>query len=194
MKKNVVTELAKAVRTIVWLALVVGVIYPFAVWTLGQCLFPIKANGSLIVIRGRVVGSALIAQRFSDSRYFHPRPSAAMASGRIVVSGGSNLGPLSSSLRDQVMNRIQEYRQENGLAKGILVPADAVMTSASGLDPDISMANAILQAQRVASARGLSRERVVAMIRTVTEKRQLGFLGEERCNVLRLNLELENMR
>jgi K+-transporting ATPase ATPase C chain len=138
-----------------------------------------------------VVGSSLIGQQFADPGYFHPRPSAAGEGYDAMASSFSNLGPTNSDFLAAVEQRVAAYRRENGLAATQLVPVDAVTASGSGLDPDISVANAKLQAPRVASARGLSIDRVLALIDEHTSGRQWGFLGEPGVNVLRLNLALD---
>jgi K+-transporting ATPase ATPase C chain len=155
-------------------------------------VFPHEANGSLVEYNGRVVGSALIGQAFSDAHYFHPRPSAAGSDGYDAASsGGSNLGPLSRKLMDQVKERVEAYRSENQLSPESKVPADAVTASSSGLDPHISVKNAEIQAQRVAKTRGMAQNEVMKLVRQYTEDPQLGFLGETRVNVLLLNLALD---
>jgi K+-transporting ATPase ATPase C chain len=167
-------------------------IYPIVVWGVAQGVFSRQANGSLIVQNGRVVGSSLIGQGFKSDRYFQPRPSAAGKDGYDAAgSGGSNLGPLSRKLIDQVKERIDAYRGENNLPPDMDVPADAVTASGSGLDPHISTRNAELQAARVARARGMSDDEVKEYVRRYTESPQLGFLGEPRVNVLKLNLALD---
>jgi K+-transporting ATPase ATPase C chain len=173
------------------LAVLLCGIYPLMVWVLAQGLFPQKANGSLITRGGKVLGSSLIAQHFSGPAYFHPRPSAAGDGYDAAASGGSNLGPASQKLIDSVRGRVDQYRTGNGLREEDPVPADAVTASASGLDPHISEKNAILQAHRVAQARGLTEDAVHKQIEAHTEGRDLGFLGEPRVNVLELNLDLE---
>jgi len=174
------------------LAVVLCGIYPIVVWGVAQGVFPNQANGSLIVRNGRVVGSTLIGQEFKSDRYFQPRPSVAGNDGYdATASGGSNLGPLSQKLVDQVRERIDAYRSENKLPPDMEVPADAVTASGSGLDPHISTRNAELQAARVARARGMADDEVKKYIRQYTESPQLGFLGEPRVNVLKLNLALD---
>jgi K+-transporting ATPase ATPase C chain len=189
--KNGLEELGRSLLAVAALAVILCGAYPLASWVASQALFPGKANGSLVRRDGSVVGSALIGQRFSGPEYFHPRPSAAGQGYDAMRSGGSNLGPLSKELVETVRRRAAEYRQENGLADGTPVPADAVTASGSGLDPHISPENARLQAGRVARARGLSEAEVLNWVRASTEGRTLGVLGEPRVNVLKLNLALD---
>jgi potassium-transporting ATPase KdpC subunit len=190
--KNLIIQLRISVVATLLLAVIVSGIYPLVVWGIAQTLFPEKANGSLIVRDGKTVGSELIAQSFTDPKYFHPRPSAAGDVGYDATSsGGSNLGPTSKKLIDAVKERIEEYRTENNLPAAALVPADAVTASASGLDPHISVKNALIQAPRVAKARGIGKKKVLAKLRAHTERRDLGILGEPRVNVIKLNLSLD---
>jgi K+-transporting ATPase ATPase C chain len=160
---------------------------------LGQVLFPSQANGSLIRdSSGNVIGSAILAQNFTQPQYFHPRPSAAGKDGYDATSsGGSNLGPTNQKLIDTVKDRADAYREENSLATDALIPVDAVTASARGLDPDISPANALIQASRVAKARNLSEDQVRSVVNQYTEGRTLFVLGEPRVNVLKLNLALD---
>ncbi len=169
-------------------------IYPAAIWGLSQALFPAKANGSLIEREGKAVGSELLGQNFAAEKYFHPRPSAAGNGYDAANSSGSNLGPTSQKQFDAVKERVAAYRKENGLAANVLIPADAVTASGSGLDPEISPANALLQADRVARARGLAAPRIVALIRNHIRGRSLGVLGDPGVNVLMLNLALDGMK
>jgi len=188
-----IAELQITLKAVLALAVILCGIYPAAVWILAQGLFPARANGSLVVRNGTTLGSSLIGQDFSGPAYFHPRPSAAGEGYDALRSGGSNLGPTSKKLVDEVRRRVAAYRAENGLASGILVPPDAVTASASGLDPHISIKNASLQAPRVAKARGLDEDRVRQLITKLTEGRDLGVLGEPRVNVLMLNLALDGL-
>ena len=185
------SEFMRAVLAVILLSFLLGAIYPLAAWGIGQLLFPGRANGSLIKHRDEIAGSALIAQPFTSPVYFHPRPSAVDYSCSRANSGGSNLGPLSRSLGEQVAMRSMRYRLENGLPAAFLIPGDALTASASGLDPHISPADAVAQAARVARARGMNRERVLRLVQRQLEGRQLGLFGEPRVNVLRLNLALD---
>ncbi|MGD0826513.1 MAG: K(+)-transporting ATPase subunit C [Desulfobaccales bacterium] len=180
-----------ALVTLVLLIILCG-LYPLVVWGIAQVVFPSQANGSLLEVKGKVVGSGLMAQNFSGAQYFHPRPSAAGDTGYDgTSSGGSNLGPLSRKLSDYVKERVEKYRAENNLPAGTPVPADAVTASGSGLDPHIGLRNAAFQATRVAQARKLSKDQVMGLLHKYTEGPDLGFLGEPGVNVLRLNLALD---
>jgi K+-transporting ATPase ATPase C chain len=190
--KTLLTEIKiSVVLTLVFAVLLCGA-YPLAVWAGAQALFPAKANGSLIVDKdGTVRGSALLAQNFSSDKYFQPRPSAAGTGYDATSSSGTNYGPTSQKLNDSIKAAVAAYRTSNGLAADAPVPADAVTSSASGLDPHISVANALDQAPRVAKARSLSSDAVRALVAEFTEGRDLGFLGEPGVNVLRLNVALD---
>ena len=180
-----------AIRMALVTMVVFGVIYPLAMTGIAQALFPGQANGSLIRQHGTVIGSELIGQQFTGPGYFHPRPSAAGEGYDAASSGGSNLGPTSRALVEGVKSRADIVMRENpNLTKGG-VPVDMVTASGSGLDPDISVANAYAQAPRVARARGLSGARVKELLDTHVTGRALGFLGEPRVNVLRVNRALD---
>lgn len=182
------------VLTLVLAALLCGA-YPVVVWLGAQALFPAKANGSLITDPdGTVRGSALLAQNFSSDRYFQPRPSAAGSGYDAANSSGTNLGPTSKKLADSLATAIGAYRKANGLADDAAVPADAVTSSGSGLDPHISVANAEIQARRVAKARGWTVEAVRALVGKHTEGPDLRTLGEPGVNVLLLNLDLDRAK
>jgi len=190
--KTFLAELKAAILvTLVLVVLLCGA-YPLAVWASAQALFPAKANGSLVVDRtGAVRGSALLAQNFSSDKYFQPRPSAAGTGYDAANSSGTNLGPTSQKLADSIKAAVAAYRTANGLAADAPVPADAVTSSGSGLDPDISVANAEIQARRVARARGLPLPQVEALVAAHTTGRDLGVFGDPRVNVLLLNLALD---
>jgi len=190
--KTLLAELKTSLLlTLVFAVLLCGA-YPLAVWAGAQALFADRANGSLLVDPdGTVRGSALLAQNFSSDKYFQPRPSAAGTGYDAANSSGTNFGPTSQKLADSVKTSVAAYRAANGLAPNASVPADAVTSSGSGLDPHISLANARLQAPRVARARGLPVEKVLALIETRTDGRSFGVLGEPGVNVLLLNLDLD---
>jgi K+-transporting ATPase ATPase C chain len=183
--------LAPAFRITLVLTALTGLVYPAVVTGVAQVVFPAQAHGSLVRAGGRVVGSALIGQNFTRPEYFHPRPSAAGASGYdATASSGSNYGPTSQKLMDRVKASIAQYRRENPGYSGP-IPADAVTASASGLDPHISPANAEIQVARVARARHVDPAEVRALVKQYTERPWLGFIGEPRVNVLQLNLALD---
>jgi K+-transporting ATPase ATPase C chain len=190
--KTLLSELWTSIALTVVFGILLCGVYPVVVWGGAQALFKDKANGSLIVDSGGAVrGSALLAQNFSSDKYFQPRPSAAGTGYDATSSGGTNFGPTSQKLSDSIKAAVAAYRTSNGLAADASVPADAVTSSASGLDPHISVANALLQAPRVAKARGLTVEKVQELMAAATEGRDLGILGEEGINVLRLNVALD---
>jgi K+-transporting ATPase ATPase C chain len=190
--QELLQEIKVSVLATLALVVILCGVYPLVVWGIAQAAFPRQANGSLVEVRGKIVGSGLLAQNFSGPQYFHPRPSAAGDVGYDgTSSGGSNLGPLSQKLTDQVKERVDKYRAENNLPAATPVPADAVTASGSGLDPHLSLRNAEIQAPRVAQARKLGADKVKKLIHEVTEGPDLGFLGEPGVNVLRLNLALD---
>jgi K+-transporting ATPase ATPase C chain len=182
-----------ALKMIVLVIVVLGLAFPLAVTGLAQLIFPAQANGSLIVVGGKPVGSSLIGQNFTLPKYFWPRPSAAGAGYDPNSSSASNLGPTSKAYIDGVAARVASATMEDpGLKRGD-VPVDMVTASASGLDPDISVANAQAQATRVAQARGTTVDAVRQLIVAHTAGRLLGFIGEPRVNVLELNLALDGL-
>jgi potassium-transporting ATPase KdpC subunit len=206
-----IKHLLTAVKATIVLAVLTGLIFPALMTALAQILFPREANGSLIHNEaGQVIGSKLIGQQFGKPQYFYPRPSAAGSGYAGEASSGTNLGPTSKKLIlgqpdnpdtraiDEsfagVKQLSEKYRQENLMDSSEKVPVDAVTRSGSGLDPDISQANALLQARRVARIRGLSLEALKGLVYKHTDERQFGFLGEPRVNVLTLNLSLDHLK
>jgi K+-transporting ATPase ATPase C chain len=182
-------QLLPAFRMTLLMTVLTGLVYPAAITGLCQLLFKDRANGSLTAS-----GSQLIGQNFTSPKYFHPRPSNAGSAGYDgTASGGFNDGPTSKKLIDRVQKAVAEFRKENPDFTGP-IPADAVTASASGLDPDISPANAEAQSARVAKARGLSQSQVRQLIGAHTKARDLGFMGEPRINVLELNMALDAIR
>jgi K+-transporting ATPase ATPase C chain len=169
---------------------VVGLGYPLLVTGIAATLFPHKAAGSLILKDGQIIGSTLLAQSFTSDKYFHPRPSAAGNGYDATSSGGSNLAQSNKSLVDRIQGSIDKLAQEN---PGKPVPIDLVTTSGSGLDPDITPDAGYFQIPRVAKARGIGEEQIRQLIDEHITKRQFGFLGEPRVNVLELNLALDGL-
>jgi potassium-transporting ATPase KdpC subunit len=196
-------HLRPAVVLLILFSALTGLAYPLAITGIAQIAMPYQANGSLIEKNGVIVGSALIGQWFKSNRYFYPRPSATTGADpndstktidapyNAANSSGSNLGPTSQKLVDRVKDGVEAWRAIAGAGP---VPADAVMTSASGLDPDVSPESALGQAASVAKARGLPEEKVRALVEGSIEGRFLGLIGEPRVNVLRLNLALDRLK
>jgi potassium-transporting ATPase KdpC subunit len=192
-----------AVVSLLLLTAVTGIAYPLVVTGVAKVAFPAQANGSLIVKDGKVVGSRLLGQPFDDPKYFwgrlsatSPIPYTAFNADKGTGSSGSNLGPLNPALLDAVKGRVQALKdadKQSGIIPVSNVPVDLVTASGSGLDPHVSPASALYQAPRVAKVRGLSAERLIALIAEHTEGRQLGILGEPRVNVLELNLALDEL-
>lgn len=186
MKKNLlIAVLMTAVTTVL-----LGLVYPLVITGLAQLIFPAKANGQLISQNGQVIGSRILAQPFTGAAYFHPRPSAAGNGYDAANSGGTNFGPTNQKLIARVDQDVAAARAENPNAS---IPIDMVTTSASGLDPDITPANAEFQLPRIAKERGISKDALRALVNKHMEGRQLGFLGEPRINVLELNLDLDQL-
>lgn len=194
-------QLLTGLRMTLALLVLLGLAYPLVVTGVAQALFNDNANGSLVKNKnGQVVGSALLGQNFVDQNgnplpeYLQPRPSSAGTAGYdAMASGGSQLGPSNQTLLDAVKQRADAYRALNGLAPDAPVPVDAVTASGSGLDPAISVANATLQAPRIAKARGVAVNVVTKVIADHTQTRQFGVLGEDNVNVLDVNLALDNL-
>jgi len=204
-------HLRPALLLTLFFVVITGLCFPVVVWAIGRVAFPSQAAGSLITdAQGKVVGSSLLGQSFSKPEYFHPRPSAAGAGYDAANSSGTNLGPTSDKLvkgikDDPATKDVDEtylgfgdlakaYREENGLPVDAVIPADAATRSGSGLDPEISIANAELQVARVAKARYLSTDRVRQLVAANSSGRILGVLGEPRVNVLLLNLALDGLK
>ena len=202
------SEIKPAIMITLILTVITGLIYPIAITGISQVLFKDQANGSLLVVNGKVIGSSLIGQNFAAPNYFHPRPSAAGSGYDAANSGATNLGPLSDKLVNGIHKKLPDgkddpgnfdglkdlakaYRAENALADTVLLPTDAITRSASGLDPHISPANAAFQIDRVAKARKLDRSAIEKIVAEHTEGRTFAFLGEPRVNVLELNLALD---
>ena len=183
--------LLPAILFTVVITIITGLVYPLVVTGLAQVLFHHQANGSLIVVHGKVVGSELIGQKFTKPEYFHGRPSAAGDGYDAANSGATNLGPTNQALINRVRDDIKKFRAENPTYTGP-IPADLLTTSASGLDPDISPASAYAQVDRVAKARGASADAVKQAVERHVQGRQLGIFGEPRVNVLALNLDLDH--
>ena len=195
-------ELRPAILLGISLLLITGLVYPLAITGIAEAIFPHQAEGSLITLNGKVVGSELIGQSFTSDRYFHGRPSATLgpdpadASKSVpqpynaANSMGSNLGPTNKALIERVQSDVTKLRQENASAP---VPIDLVTTTASGLDPHISPEAALFQVPRVARARNLAEDRVRQLVNEHLENRELGLLGEPRVNVLALNMALDQI-
>lgn len=185
-------EIKKSIIILGAATLVCGVLYPMVITAAADTIFKSEADGSLLYEGKTPVGSSLIGQNFSKSGYFHSRPSVAGENGYDATSsGGSNLAYTSQKLYDSVKERVRKYREENALAADEKVPMDAVTASASGLDPHISLQNAKLQTKRVAKARGVSESEIQKLIKESTDGRILGIIGEEKVNVVKLNLRLD---
>jgi len=188
---DLIGEIKSAVAVFVVLSLLTGLIYPLAITGVVQTLMPEKAEGSLLRVDGRIVGSELIGQMFTSPAYFHGRPS--YVDYRANGSGGSNLGPSSSRLVELVRQNINQVRRENYLPPNSSIPADLVLFSGSGLDPDISVEAARLQVRRVAEARILKVSEVDKLVDENTQSSFFGILGQNRVNVCKLNIELDNL-
>lgn len=181
-----------SLRVFITFTILLGIGYPLLITGISQLTMAKKANGSLIVVNGKVLGSELIGQEFTQAKYFHGRFSAVNYDAR--NSGGSNLGPSNPKLLEQVKHRIEKVKAENNLNEKTELPADMVLTSASGLDPHISVENAMLQIGRVAKARNLSEDTIKKLIAKNTTPDFIGIWGKPGVNVLKLNLALDNLK
>jgi len=189
---NILKELKVSVIVTLILLIICTGIYPVFVFGAGQLFCPQKANGSLVLDKeGKPIASTLIGQAFNGDKYFNPRPSAAGQGYDATSSGGSNLGPTSKALHDNVQQRIADYRKSNSLSDSQLVPADAVEASASGLDPHISIKNALIQLPRVAKLRNMNEDDLKKLVNQYTDGRDFGILGEPGVNIVKLNLALD---
>lgn len=187
-------QITSGLRMLVLLTIVTGIVYPLVMTGVAQAVFPKQANGSLVYVNDKLVGSLLLGQDFTDAKYFHGRPSAAGADGYDAAgSSGSNLGPTSNKLVDAVTDNSKKIRIENQLEANTSIPADLVMASASGLDPDISPAAAYLQVKRIADERGIPKNIIKDLVGSHMKVRELGFLGAARVNVLVLNMALDGL-
>ena len=189
---NILKEIKTTVLITLVLLIVCCGIYPLVVYGVGQLLFPKQANGSLVMDSdGKPIASTLLGQTFSADKYFNPRPSAAGQGYDATSSSGSNLGPTSQALHDAVKQRVADYRKANNLPDTQVVPADAVTASGSGLDPHISIKNALFQLPRVAKARSMSEDDLKKLVDQYTDGRDFGILGEPGVNIVKLNLALD---
>ena len=190
----VTRQLRPAIVMLAVFTVITGLLYPLVITGIGQTVFHDKANGSLIKVDGKAVGSRWIGQTFTKPEYFHPRPSVAGNGYDPRTSSGSNKGPTNPDFLKEVKARVAAYRKENQLGAHADVPVDAVTASGSGLDPEISVLNAQIQARRVASVRGVPIADVLRLVDRYTDGRGLGFLGEKGVNVLELNVALDRMQ
>jgi K+-transporting ATPase ATPase C chain len=190
MRSFLKSQLWPAIAILLTFTVITGVIYPVAVTAVAQVVFPGQANGSMVVVDGKTIGSSLIGQAFDDPKYFSGRPSAAGAGYDPTASGGSNLSSTSKTLIEAITSRVDAERKANGNAP---VPIDLVTASASGLDPDISPAAADYQVARVAKARNMTEDQVRALVAKHTTQPFLGFIGAASVRVLELNLDLDGL-
>lgn len=183
-----------SIKAVLIFIIITGVLYPLLIFGIGKVAFSNQSNGSLIIKDGKIIGSELIGQTFDSTIYFHSRPSA--INYQPMPSSGSNLGPISLVLKQRVDLLRNAYIEYNGLSANTVVPSDAIFASASGIDPHISFENANLQIDRIVKARGFDENKKIKLtelVKKLTETPQLGFLGEVRINVLKLNIELDKL-
>ena len=184
----------QAILVFVVFSILCGLVYPLFITAVSQFLFPRRSNGSIIISGNQVLGSELIGQNFDSLKYFHGRPSGTDPAYNASASMGSNFGPSNVKFRDEVIRRIEQVRNENGLPSNIPIPADLILASASGLDPHISVESAMLQVKRIAKERGLSESEIVKIVHEFVEGRFLGIWGRPRVNVLKLNLAMDQLQ
>jgi K+-transporting ATPase ATPase C chain len=184
----------QAILVFIVFSVLCGLVYPFLITAVSQFIFPWRSNGSIITSGNQILGSELIGQKFNSSKYFRGRPSATDPAYNASASGGSNSGPSNAKFRDEVMKRIEEVRNDNGLPSNVPIPADLVLTSPSGLDPHISVESAMLQVKRIARERGLPEPEVEKVVNQHIERRLLGIWGQPRVNVLKLNLAMDKLK
>ncbi len=189
------TSIYISLKIFLVITILTGIIYPLVITLIGQTVFPFRSNGSLIKITNEIVGSELIGQKFTSGKYFHSRPSA--INYNPLPSGGSNLSVTSNTLKENVKHQVFLFDSINQLDKNIVIPSEMLYASGSGLDPHISVQAANLQIDRICKARNFSevhKNKLKNLIVNLSENRQLGFLGEKRINVLKLNIELDKIR
>jgi len=187
-------QLKRSLLVFLWLSLICGLIYPLTITMIAQAVFPEQSNGSIIKHGKQIMGSQLIGQLLTSPEYFHGRPSATDPQYDASNSGGSNLAPSGAKLIAQTQTRVRQVREENSLSQKSPVPADLVLTSASGLDPHISPLSASVQIRRIAGERRISEVELEKIIHQNTEQPLLGIWGKERVNVLLLNLALDGIK
>jgi K+-transporting ATPase ATPase C chain len=188
---DIIRELKPPVLLFLALSLLTGLIYPLFITGLVETTMHEPSEGSLVIADGKVIGSKLLGQSFTSPGYFHGRPSAVSYAAN--SSGASNLGPTSSRLMEEVRHRVEQVRMENNLSQNVPIPPELVLASASGLDPHISMQGAILQVPRIAAVRNLSESEVKLLVYQTIEPAQFGILGQERENVLKVNMALDDL-
>jgi potassium-transporting ATPase KdpC subunit len=188
--KTLITSL----KLLVFMTVLTGIVYPLFIYLVAKTVFPNKSEGSFVPVNGKIIGSELIGQKFTSKKYFHPRPSA--IDYQPIPSGGSNIAPTSQTLKHLVDSLRLAYVIYNELPENSIVPSDALFSSASGIDPNISPVNALLQSDRISKERNFDvnkKNQLIELIRKFTEKPQYGIFGEERINVLILNIELDKL-
>ncbi|MEI7474970.1 MAG: potassium-transporting ATPase subunit KdpC [bacterium] len=188
---NIKSELITSIKVFMGFSILLGIIYPLTITCIAQITMPEKANGSLIKEKGVIIGSSLIGQKFDKPQYFNSRPSA--VDYNAAGSGGSNLGPTSKKLITTVEERIKVIQKDNNLNKTKKIPADMVLTSASGIDPHISIENATIQIHRISKVRGISESKIKELINKNMDSDFIGIWGQSGVNVLKLNLDLDKI-